>query len=443
MEGLHREVVELTQALIRLDTSNADGGRGAQHRGNETLAARLLHDYLAEAGIECELVAREDHRANLVARIRGTGEAPSLAFVGHTDVVPVDARDWTHPPFDATIDDAGWLHGRGAIDMKNEVAARAVALKELARSGWQPQGDLWFLAVADEEDGMADVGMRWLLESRPDIRPDLSINEGGGELLHLADGRSMVSVGVGEKGTYPARVTAVGEAGHGSTPSVGDNAVPLLGEVLRRIGTGMPAPERSDLVDRMLTVLIGSPGDDLAEALQRAGALHPELRHYLPALVGITMAPTMVGGSSKRNVMPSRAWVELDCRILPGTTEDDVERAVRDRLGDGLAYELSWPEHLIAGSSSPPDGPVMDGIAAFLKDEDVAAEVLPSLGTGFTDSVYLRAAAGTAAYGFSPFLSTPADVIAAGFHNANERVHVDDLLLSVRFHLDLARRILG
>ena len=436
MDGLHREVVELTQALIRLDTSNAPG--------NETLAAELLRDYLEDAGVDCELVAREPDRANLVARVGGTDPAaPSLAFVGHTDVVPVDPRDWTHPPFEAVVDDDGWLYGRGAIDMKNEVAARAVALKELVRSGWQPRGDLWFLAVADEEDGMADVGMRWLLEQRPDIRPDLSINEGGGERLLLADGRSVMSVGVGEKGTFPARVTAVGEAGHGSTPSVGDNAVPLLGEVLRRIGRGLPTPQRSELVDAMLTVLLGDPGDDLDRALRDAGRLHPELEHYLPALVGTTMAPTMVGGSSKRNVMPARAWVELDCRILAGTTEADVEREVRARLGDGLRYELTWPEHLVAGSSSPADGPVLDAIGGFLEAEGVEVDLLPSLGTGFTDSVYLRAAAGTAAYGFSPFLTTPVEVLTAGYHNADERIHVDDLLLSTRFHLDLAKRLLG
>jgi acetylornithine deacetylase/succinyl-diaminopimelate desuccinylase-like protein len=443
MEPLHREVVELTQDLIRLDTSNAPG--------NETLAAEHLRDYLEDAGINCELVAREQHRANLVARIPGSGDGQSLAFVGHTDVVPVDLRDWTHPPFEAVVDDHGYLYGRGAIDMKNEVAARAVAMKELARTGWQPKGDLWFLAVADEEDGTADVGMRWLLEHRTDIRPDLSINEGGGERLDLTDGRSVLSVGVGEKGTYPARVTAVGEAGHGSTPSVGRNAVPLLGEVLRRIGLGMPTPQRSDLVDQMLSVLIGDPGADLADALRRAGKLHPALEHYLPAVVGTTMAPTMVGASNKRNVMPSRAWVELDCRILPGTSEADVEREVRARLddgsgdgsGEGWGYELTWPEQLIAGSSSPADGPIIEAITAFLEGEGVDALVLPSLGTGFTDSVYLRAAAGTAAYGFSPFLSTPVDVLVAGYHNADERIHLDDLLLSTRFHVDLAKRVLG
>ncbi|MGN6130278.1 MAG: M20/M25/M40 family metallo-hydrolase, partial [Nocardioidaceae bacterium] len=346
------------------------------------------------------------------------------------------------------------LWGRGAIDMKHEVAARAVALAELARSGFRPRGDLWLIAVADEEDGMADVGMRWLLEQRPDIRPDLSVNEGGGERLDLRDGRTVLTLGVGEKGTYPVRVTAVGEAGHASTPSVGRNAVPVLGELLRRVGLGMPSPRRSELVDAMLEVLLGgvSTGStsggstlegDLERRLARAARLHPALEPVLPALVGTTMAPTVLAASNKRNVMPARAAMELDCRILPGTTAADVEREVRDRLGDDLPYELSWPEPLIAGSSSRADGPVVDAVRGFLAAEGVDAAVLPVLGTGFTDSVYLRAAAGTAAYGFSPFLSTPAEVLEAGYHNADERVHVDDLLLATRFHLHLARTLLG
>jgi acetylornithine deacetylase/succinyl-diaminopimelate desuccinylase-like protein len=452
MDPLHEEVVDLTRDLVRFDTQNAVG----HHPGNETAVAQHLADYLGEAGIECELVAREEpdsrHRANLVARVPGTesGTAPSLAFVGHIDVVPVDARDWTHPPFEGVLSDDGYLWGRGVLDMKGEVAARAVAIKELVRSGWRPRGDLWLLAVADEEDGMADVGMRWLLEARPDIRPDLSINEGGGELFELTDGRRLVGLGIGEKGTYPVRVTALGEAGHGSTPTVGDNAVPHLGEVLARVGRGLPSPVPHPLVDQMLGVLLGdayTPGDDLTSALAAAGALHPELEHLMPALAGTTMAPTMIGASDKRNVLPSKAWVELDCRILPGTTEADVEEAVRDRLVRGgesrLAFDLSWPEPLIPGNASPPDGPVVQAIREWVANEVADAELLPSLGTGFTDSSYLRAAAGTAAYGFSPNFTTPLDVLVAGYHNADERVHVDDLFASVRFHLHLAKALLS
>ena len=435
--SLHAEVVEVARALIRCDTSNAPG-----LDAHETAAAAYLRDYLAEAGVDCELVARDPRRANLVARIPGTGEAPSLAFVGHLDVVPADPRDWTHPPFAAVVDEGGWLWGRGAIDMKNEVAARAVAMATLARSGFRPRGDLWLLAVADEEDGMADVGMRWLLETRPDIRPDLAVNEGGGMRLPLADGRVVQTISIGEKGTYPARVVALGEAGHASTPDVGANAVPLLGELLRRIGAGMPTPEESAHVDAMLEVLVG-PFTDRAEAFASAAALHPVLAHDLPALAGTTMAPTLLTGSVKRNVMPARAAVELDCRILPGTSAADVERAVRSRLGTDVPYELEWPEPLIAGSASSPSTALMSAIARVLDASGDSAELLPFLCTGFTDSVYLREAGTPTAYGFSPFRSTSAEVLVSGFHNADERVHIDDLLLSVEFHVALARDLLG
>ncbi len=200
-------------------------------------------------------------------------------------------------------------------------------------------------------------------------------------------------VGVGEKGTFPARVTALGQAGHGSTPSIGDNAVPHLGELLRRVGQGMPEAQRSDLTDRMLDVLLAEPWTDATMALRQASRLHPMLEHMLPAVVGTTMAPTMLTASFKRNVMPARAVVELDCRILPGTTEADVEREVRARLGDDVRYELDWPEPLIEGSSSPAHGTVMSAITSYLAEVDPDVLLLPVLDTGFTDSVYLRAAA--------------------------------------------------
>jgi acetylornithine deacetylase/succinyl-diaminopimelate desuccinylase-like protein len=372
-----------------------------------------------------------------------SADAESLAFVGHTDVVPCDPRDWTHPPFEGVLDDDGWLWGRGAVDMKNEVAARAVAMAELARSGFRPQGDLWFLAVADEEDGYADVGMRWLLEDRPDIRPTHSINEGGGERMPLSDGREVIAVSVGEKGTLPVQVIALGEAGHASVPTLGNNAVPLLAQLVSRLGDGMPQPTATPIVTAMLAALLGREEPDLHRAIAEAEALHPSLAGSVTALTGSTLAPTMLWGSTKRNVMPSRATVEVDCRILPGTTQADVEALVRSRLGDDLPYALEWPEAIVESSSSPVDGVVPSAIAAFLAAEGDRATVLPTLCTGFTDSNYLRAAGGTAAYGFSPTRATPIEVLDAGYHNANERIHVDDLLLSTRFHLDLARRVLG
>jgi acetylornithine deacetylase/succinyl-diaminopimelate desuccinylase-like protein len=432
-DNLGREVLALARDLIRVDTTN----------GNETAAAELVRDHLAGAGVEAELVARDPHRANVIARMPGSGGGPSLAYVGHLDVVPADPRDWKHPPFDAVVED-GWLYGRGAVDMKNEVAIRTVAMAALARDGFRPSGDLLLVMVADEEDGSAKVGMEWLVQERPDLACDYALNEGGGLRYELDDGRVAVDLEVGEKGTCPVLVEAVGEAGHASLPTVGRNAVPLLGELLRRIGAGMPVPRPHPAVDGMLDVLLpDGRGTDLAEDLARAAALNPWLGGSLPSVAGTTMAPTMLHGSRARNVMPGRAGVELDCRVLPGTTPEDVLAEVRARLGDDVAYDLSFPEPNTPGSASPPRGPLWDACAAWFAADDPDAVLLPSMSTGFTDSVWLRQAFGTTAYGISPYRSTPPGVLEAGIHSRDERVHVDDLLRGVRFHVGVTRTLLS
>jgi acetylornithine deacetylase/succinyl-diaminopimelate desuccinylase-like protein len=230
-------------------------------------------------------------------------------------------------------------------------------------------------------------------------------------------------------------------------PTIGDNAVPHLGELLARVGRGLPGVRSSPPLDHTLSVLLGQPptGSEQAfvEAMERACNLHPSFEHALPPLAGTTMAPTLLTGSKARNVMPARASVELDCRVLPDTTPAEVMQEVRERLGNDIRYELDFPEGMTPGSASPVDGRLPAAVAATMATLDPEAVLLPILDIGYTDSSFLRAAAGTAAYGFSPFCSTPIEVLDAGYHNADERVHVDDLLLAVDFHLDLARRLLG
>ncbi len=439
------DVVELTRALIRIDTTNLPG--------HETPAAELVRDVLRDAGADAELVARDPLRANVVARIPGTDPgAPSLAFVGHLDVVPADARDWTHPPFEAVVDDDGWLFGRGAVDMKNEVAARTVAFAELARSGWRGRGDLVLAMVSDEEDGSARTGMEWLVTAMPELRTDHAVNEGGGNRLPLADGRVVHTVGIGEKGTYPTRVTARGEAGHASMPTVGDNAVPLLGRLLARLGDGLPVPALAPAVRPFFVALLGEDAVARAEAggtdalrglVEAAAAQHPTLRHVVPPLTGTTCAPTMLSAGSRINVMPARASMDVDSRTLPGLPAEAVAADLRARLGDDVAHDVELLDVYVPGTASPADGPVVAAVQAWLDRADPGATVAPMVCTGFTDSTHLRAAFGTAAYGFSPALRTPAEVLDSGIHNRDERIHVDDLHASVDFHLFLARTLLG
>jgi acetylornithine deacetylase/succinyl-diaminopimelate desuccinylase-like protein len=168
---LREEATELLQRLIRLDTVNPPG--------NETLAAELLRDYLAESGVAAELYAKVPERANLVARIPGRGEGPRLLLLSHTDTVLADAAEWQLDPWSGELRD-GEIWGRGALDMKGQVAANAVAIASLAREGFEPSGDLIFAATADEEVG-EDFGLSWLCREHSDaVRAEYCVNEGAG-----------------------------------------------------------------------------------------------------------------------------------------------------------------------------------------------------------------------------------------------------------------------
>jgi acetylornithine deacetylase/succinyl-diaminopimelate desuccinylase-like protein len=432
---LRDETTTLLRDLLRVDTTNPPG--------RETAAATLLKAYLEAGGVECELVARDPDRANLVARIRGTGDGPSLALLGHTDVVPADPAGWQHPPFAGDLDDEGYVWGRGAVDMKNETASRAVALAVVARSGFQPRGDLMMIAEADEENGIEEVGLSWLVRERPDVRADFVLNEGASERLTLADGRTVVTVNVGEKATLPALVTALGRAAHASTPLAGANAVPRLATLIDRLAAYRPARRVLPETRALLEALVGEVGDDLDDAIDRAQSLHPAFAELVAPLFATTIAPTRLRGSDARNVMPARASVECDCRVLPGTTGAELEAELAAALGTDLPYEIDFLEPPNGGSISSIDTPLFDLCRRWVDANDPGAILLPTLCTGFTDSHFMRAAFGTVAYGFWPMRHTPYEVAAAGIHSVDERVHVDDLGYATRFHVEALREIGG
>src|SRR5438874_10307695 len=193
--SLREEVTELLQELVRIDTTNPPG--------NETRAAELLRGYLGDNGVASELYARIPERANLVARIPGRGDGPRLLFLSHTDVVLADASEWAADPFGGELRD-GEVWGRGALDMKGQVAASAVAIASLAREGFEPGGDLIFAATADEEVG-AGFGAQWLCEAHPDaVRCDYVINEGSGDRVELG-GKPFYICSVAEKMSAPFR----------------------------------------------------------------------------------------------------------------------------------------------------------------------------------------------------------------------------------------------
>jgi acetylornithine deacetylase/succinyl-diaminopimelate desuccinylase-like protein len=327
--------------------------------------------------------------------------------------------------------------------MKNETASRAVALAVVARSGFRPRGDLMMIAEADEENGIEEVGLSWLVRERPDVRADFVLNEGASERLTLADGRTVVTVNVGEKATLPALVTALGRAAHASTPLAGANAVPRLATLIDRLAAYRPMRRVLPETRVLLEALVGEVGDDLDAAIDRAQGLHPAFAELVAPLFATTIAPTRLRGSEARNVMPARASVECDCRVLPGTTEAELEDELATALGTDVPYEIEFLEPPNGGSISPIDTPLFDLCRRWVDANDPAAILLPTICTGFTDSHFMRAAFGTVAYGFWPMRHTPYEVAAAGIHSVDERVHVDDLGYATRFHVEALCEIGG
>ena len=431
-ETLRDEVTDLLQRLIRVDTTNPPG--------NETAAAEVLREYLEANGVSCELIAKVPERANLMARIPG-GEGPSLLFLSHTDVVLADPAEWSLPPFSGELRD-GEVWGRGALDMKGQVAASAVAIASLAREGFRPSGDLLFAATADEEVG-DDFGLSWLCREHPDaVRCDFAVNEGGGDRLVLTDGTAIYEATAAEKKTAPFRIHVRGRSGHASMPGIADNALVKAARLIERLAAFQPEPQLGPEVEGFLRAVL-SEVPPPHEAVERTRALSSVGADLVEALLGATFSPTIISASRKRNVIPALCTVEVDCRLLPGQHPEHIEPYIRAVLGGDVEYELEWLEPE-GGTRSPLDTPLWRALEEWVAATEPGARAAPLCGAGFTDSHWLREAFGTVAYGFFPVTGDlPPEEAALLVHSADERVPVSDLVLGVDWLRHAARSVLG
>jgi len=428
---LRQEVTELLQGLIRIDTTNPPG--------NETAAAELLRDYLEDAGVACELYAKIPERANLVARIPGRGDGPTLLFLSHTDVVLADASEWNADPFGGELRD-GEVWGRGALDMKGQVASEAVAIASLAREGFEPAGDLIFCATADEEVG-AGFGASWLCEEHGDaVRCDYLINEGSGDRVELG-GNAYYLCSVSEKMSAPFRLRVRGRSGHASMPGIADNALVKAAPLISALGAYKPEQELIPEVEALLETVTGERPTSPADALEHARAVAPLLAEMVQPLLSMTLSPTMASASLKRNVIPAICDIVVDSRLLPGMTTDQQQAIVRGVLGEG-DYEIeSLEAH--GGTRSEIQTPLWAAVAAWVENADPGARPAPVCVAGFTDSHWFREAFGTVAYGFFPSRVMPIETAARLIHSADERVPVEDLELGVDFLRHAAKSLLS
>jgi acetylornithine deacetylase/succinyl-diaminopimelate desuccinylase-like protein len=468
------DATQLLQDLIRFDTVNPPG--------NEREAIEHLERILTDVGFQCELLAAVPERPNLVARLKGKSDGPTLCYLGHVDTVLADASEWARDPWSGEIAD-GCLWGRGSLDMKSQVAAEVAAVAGMAREGWRPAGgELLIVAVADEETG-GELGAKWLTETHPEkVRCDMLLNEGGGPYFEL-DGQRYYGVCCAEKGVFRFTVTTDGSAGHASMPKLGDNALLKLGPVLERFATRQPAlaPTAEPLA---FLRGVGEDESDPAAALARLEQIDARLLQLLEPMFGVSFAPTKVSASEKINVIPSKAELRVDCRVPPGLGEAETKQAIEQVLGgiEGLALEFgntnggaaagqavsggaaggpaaSGPAgdapraqgalridftERITGNRSPIASPLMDALGGWISAHDPGAKTVPTILPGFTDSRHFRAAfPECVAYGFFPQRHQSLLETQALIHAPDERIDVRDLRWATDFYRDLALGLLG
>jgi len=434
---LAAEAQQLLAKLIAFNTVNPPG--------NERPAQEYLADHLARAGFECELLGAQPDRPNLVARLRGeAADGPTLCYLGHVDTVLADPHEWTHDPWSGDVAD-GFVWGRGALDMKSQVAAEIAAAASLARSGWRPaHGELLIVAVVDEETG-GELGAEWITKTHPEkVRCDLLINEGGGAVFEYGGppARRRYGVCCAEKGVFRFTITTDGVAGHASMPKMGDNALLKMAPVLERLAARQPAYELTAEPEAFLRGLGEDPSDPQG-AIARMAAQDERLVTVFEPMFGVTFTPTRIRASEKINVIPSSAELRVDCRVPPGLGEKEVLLGIAEVLEGEEWGRVEFTERVV-GNRSPMASDLMQGIADWISENDPGAEVVPVILPGFTDSRHFRDAfPECVAYGFFPHRHSSLFETMPLIHGADERIDVRDLEFAARFYRDMALRILG
>jgi len=436
---LEAEALKLFQDLVRIDTTNPPG--------HERAAAELLAESLREDGIEPTLLEKVPGRTNLIARIKGDGSQKPLLLTGHLDVVAAEASAWTHPPFGAEIHD-GWLWGRGAVDMKNMVAMSAMVLKALKRSGQKLTRDVIFAAVADEEDGCAN-GSIFLADEHPEtVRAEFALGEIGGFTLRFGPAR-LYPVQVAHKGMAWIRASVTGTPGHGSLPRE-DQAVHKLALALARLGhqklpVHVTPPVRAMIEGiRKVQPLAARVGLGLlmrpmfTDGILKNLFPDPGLARTFNALLRNTAVATVVKAGYKTNVIPGRAEAELDGRILPGQTTQDLLGELRAVLGEEV--ELAVMREM-APLQVPQESALVDAIRGALHDADPGGTLLPYVMPGFTDGGPLSKL-GITYYGFAPifFPEAPKVSFAELYHGHDERIPVEGFFEGLSVLRDVVTR---
>ncbi|MCZ8518251.1 MULTISPECIES: M20/M25/M40 family metallo-hydrolase [Paenibacillus] len=425
-DRIYERPVDILRQLIRFDTTNPPG--------NEYACIMYIRQLLEQQHIDSQIFALHPDRPNLVARLKGRGQAPPLLLYGHVDVVGTASQQWTHPPFEGRIVD-GQVWGRGALDMKGGVAQMLSAFMRAKAEQTDLPGDVVLAIVSDEEAG-AEYGAQFLIDKHAGLFQDVryAIGEFGGFSMQMGKQR-FYPIMVAEKQLCWFRTVFHGDGGHGSLPAYG-GSMTKLGVFLNKLsGSRLPVhitPAAREMIHAMGSAMPFPAGHLFKQVLNPRltnMVLHQlgSRRHSIEPLLRHTVNPTIVHGGEKINVTPSEITLELDGRLLPGYQPEDLFTELNRLMGQTLEYEI------IRYTPGPPkpDMGLFPTLQNILVEEDPEGIPVPMLLPGGTDAMHFSKL-GIQTYGFLP-MRLPEDMkFTELIHSANERIPVDAVHFGAR-----------
>jgi acetylornithine deacetylase/succinyl-diaminopimelate desuccinylase-like protein len=437
--SLEAETLKHFQALVQADTSSPPG--------NEIRAVEYLKKVLDAEGIPYQVFAKDPQRPNLVTRIKGNGKKRPILVLGHTDVVTVDARKWTFPPFGATLD-GGYVYGRGTVDDKDNLVAGLMLVLQLHRTKAALDRDVILLAESGEE-GAPDVGAQFMIDTHLEaIDAEFCLAEGGG-VVRQGGKVKQANIGTTEKEPRPIELIVTGPAGHGSVPNQ-NSAVLSVAAAVGRIGSWKPPLRLNETTASYFKQLASM--SDAASAQRYRDLLNPDPKVHGPveewmlvnepqhwSMTHTSLVPTIMTTGFRYNVIPSEAKATIDVRLHPDENQEAFLDQVRKVVNDPKV-EVRWfrDRYRPAGGSRLNTEAFTVIEAQIRKHYDTVA--LPTMGTGATDMAQIRSK-GIQCYGIGPATDSEDAQKGFGAHSDQERILVAELHRFVRFQHDVVMEI--
>lgn len=421
-EEVKEEATELLREYIRIDTTNPPG--------NEIEGAKFLKQVLEKEGFDYNIFESEKDRGNIITRLKGTGENPSLLLISHIDVVPADEDKWEYHPFSGKlVDNKIW--GRGALDCKSLGIAELMVMLLLKRERIRLKGDVVLAATADEEAG-GKYGAEWVVKEKfPLIKTDYVINEGGGDGI-LTDKGYIFICQTAEKGIYWMRLKFKGRPGHGSMPHE-DNCIAKMAKAINIISSYSSPIKVKDVVEKFVEgfgidkkVFDPNLSNQILKSIE-----DKKMAYWINAMMRNTFSPNIVKGGEKTNVIPSECFLEIDSRVLPGFEPEYALEELRKILKDIVDFDVEIIQKSIASQSSL-DTPLYRIIEKNIQAWNSGSKLIPFMQVGGTDSRFFREK-GIPSYGFGPLLIDGLyGEHLAMVHGHNEKISTDNLLFMIK-----------